>query len=329
MKRAGLTPTIAAALLIAAIVASCSGDSNSADPLAPTADGASTQGTDLRGGGWTPEVATVAAKNDKVVVCHSGNGKHFTRIEVSAQGARAHLGDPATGKGGHEDDFRVSDFTPCPPPAEPGHIRICKIAEGGVAVGTPFTFTLASDDESRSLTVAAGATPTGNCVDAGNFRVGRLVVVSEVPRTDVHTVGIFIAPAGAEQGTRDLDRGRATIIAGVGTTTLSFVNRGPTGTLVICKVGGTGIETGTAFTFTIGGLTKIVEAGPGPEGNCGGALTLGSGTVTVSEAAVTGTSVQAITGTPAPTNVNLTTRSASILITKDHESRITFTNKKP
>jgi hypothetical protein len=206
---------------------------------------------------------------------------------------------------------------------------VCKIAEAGVAVGTNFTFTLTSDDRSKQVTVAAGLTPTGNCVRAGEFPVGASVEVREAARTDVHTAGIFISPAGALQGTKDLASGRATIIAGVGTTTLTFANRGPSGMLVICKIGGAGITTGTKFDFTVAGYTKTVEAGPGPEGRCAIALNLALGTVTVSEAAVTGTVVQAITGTPTPTNINLSARSASILITKDQESRITFTNAVP
>lgn len=327
MPRSGLTPTIAAALLIAASVASCSGgDTSSSDPIvAPTDNGVSPGDVSLSGGGWTPGVAIASAKNDKVSVCHSGNGKHFTEINVSAQGARAHLGDPATGKGGHEDDYRVSDLTPCPPPATPGHVLVCKVADLGVAVGTNFTFTLTSNEESKVVTVAAGASPNGNCLLAGDFRVGTTVEVHETPKTDVNTTSIIVSPAGAQQGTSELIDGRATIIVGVGTTTLTFTNRGPTGTLAICKVAGTGVTTGTTFSFTAAGQTKTVAAGAGPDGHCE-TLTVGAGTATVSEEAVSGTTVQAITGTPAPTNVSLTGRSASILITKGQESRITFTN---
>jgi len=329
MRRSSVTPTIAAALCAAAIIASCSGDGSSSDPIAPTPDGVNAQGESLSGGGWTPDVASVATKNDKVAVCHSGNGKNYTRIEVSVQGARAHLGDPETGKGGHENDFRISELTPCPPPSEPGHLRLCKIAEAGVAVGTNFTFTLVSDNRSKEVTIAAGATPNGNCIDAGEFRIGRLIELREALRSDVHTAAILISPAGALQGTRDLDHGRATIIAGAGTTTVSFANRGPTGTLVICKIGGAGITTGTKFDFTAGGYTKTVEAGPGPEGRCASPLHLAPGEVTVTEALTPGTSVKAVAASPTPKNVSLTGRSASILITRDQESRITFTNTKP
>jgi hypothetical protein len=328
MRRYALASAVAAGLVIGAIVVSCSSDTRSTDPGVSTADGGLTTagGASLSGGGWSPAVATAASKNDKVLVCHSGNGKHFVEIDVSVQGARAHLGDPATGKDGHEDDYRVSDLTPCPPPATPGHVQVCKVADLGVAVGTNFTFVVTEHGESKQVTVAAGAGPNGTCASAGDFRVGTTVDVHEMPQTDVKTTAIVVTPAGAQQGTSDLPGGNATIIVGVGTTSLTFTNRGPTGTLVICKVGGTGVAAGTSFSFTAAGQNQTVAAGAAPNGTCGSALTLGAGTATVTEAAVTGVVVSSITGTPAPTNVNLAGGSASILITKGQESRITFTN---
>jgi hypothetical protein len=326
MRRFALASTVAAGLVIVAIVASCSGDARSSDPAAPTTDGLSLGGANLSGGGWTPAVAAAASKNDKVLVCHSGSGKHFTEIDVSVEGARAHLGDPATGKGGHPDDYRVSDLTPCPPPATPGHVQVCKVADLGVPVGTNFVFTLTTEDETKSVTVAAGAPPAGTCAPAGDFRVGTTVHVHETPQTDVKTTDIVVSPAGAQQGMSDLADGSATIVVGVGTTSLTFTNRGPTGTLVICKVAGTGVTLGSSFSFNAAGQTQKVAAGAGPNGTCGSALTLGAGTATITEAALVDTVVQAITGTPSPTSVNLTGGSASILITKGQESRITFTN---
>jgi hypothetical protein len=326
MRRSVLASTVAAGLVIAAIVASCSGDASSSDPLASTSDGLSIGGANLSGGGWTPAVEAAASKHNKVQVCHSGSGKHFTEIDVSVQGARAHLGDPTTGKGGHEDDYRVSDLTPCPPPATPGHVEVCKVADLGVPVGTNFVFTLTTNSESKTVTVAAGAPPTGTCAPAGDFRVGTTVQVHETPQTDVNTTAIVVSPAGAQQGTSDLTGGSAAIIVGVGTTSLTFTNRGPTGTLVICKVAGTGVTAGTNFSFNAAGQTQTVAAGAAPNGTCGSALTLGAGAATITEAAAAGTVVQAITGTPTPTNVNLAGGSASILITKGQQSQITFTN---
>jgi hypothetical protein len=205
-------------------------------------------------------------------------------------------------------------------------VQVCKVADLGVPVGTNFVFTLTTNSESKSVTVAAGAGPTGTCAPAGDFRVGTTVAIHETPQTDMKTTAIVVTPLGAQQGTPDLPGGNATIVVGVGTTTLTFTNRGPTGTLVICKVGGTGVTAGTNFSFTAAGQNQTVAAGAAPNGTCGSALTLGAGTAAVSEAAVTGVAVSSITGTPAPTNVNLAGGSASILITKGQESRITFTN---
>jgi hypothetical protein len=116
--------------------------------------------------------------------------------------------------------------------------------------------------------------------------------------------------------------------------TITFTNTASTavnsGTLVICKIAGTGVTSGTTFTFSVGGLTANVAAGAAPNGTCGSPITLGVGSVTVTENAVTGTSVSAITGTPtAPTNVNLAGRSATVAITAGQETRITYTNIAP
>jgi len=203
---------------------------------------------------------------------------------------------------------------------------VCKVAGPGVAAGTNFTFSLTENGQSKSVVVAAGAGPTGTCASGGDFRVGTTVEVHETAQTGVNVTGIVVSPAGAQQGTSDLPGGRATIIVGTGTTSLTFTNQGPTGTLVICKVGGTGVAAGTNFTFTAGGMTSTVAAGAAPNGTCGTALTLGVGAVTVTETAVAGTVVQSITGTPAPTNINLAGGSATTQITAGQETRITFTN---
>jgi hypothetical protein len=322
-------------VVLAAVVAGCSGDSsNPSDPVTPTTnDEVSLTSAKLSGGGWSPTVAAAAAASsngDKVSVCHSGNGKHFTQISVSTQGARAHLGDPSSGKGGHENDYRISFNTPCPPPATPGNVQVCKVAGPGVAVGTNFTFALKSDEGTSSVIVAAGAGPAGTCASAGDFRIGTLLEVTEAAQTGVNTTAIVVSPASAQQGTSDLPNRRATVIVGTGTTSLTFTNQGPTGTLVICKVGGTGVTAGTNFTFTAGALTSTVAAGAAPNGTCGTALTLPVGAVTVTESAVAGTSVSAMTGTPsAPTNINLAARSATAAIVLGQETRITFTNVSP
>jgi hypothetical protein len=319
-------------LLAATLVANCSSDGTTSDPLAVPDDPAFAASLNISGGGWTPAVE--AASNDRVSVCHSGNGKHFTQLNLPAQGARAHLGDPTTGRGGHSGDFRVSVTTSCPPSSTPGHIQVCKVAGTGVTAGTNFTFTLTANGQPKTVTVAAGAAPAGTCVSGGDYAVGTLVDVREAAQQGVATSSIVVAPAGAQQGTSDLPGRGAAIIVGSGTTTLTFTNTNTTppvtGTLVICKIGGAGVVAGTNFSFTAGGQSSTVAAGAAPNGTCGSALTLPVGSVVVTETAVTGTSVQSITGTPAvPTNINLATRSATVAINAGQETRITFTNVTP
>src|SRR5215207_2717373 len=118
MRRFGLTAVLATSVALAAVVASCSSDTSTGEPLGTSAsvpDGGSSQtaSASLAGGGWTPAVE--AASNDQVTVCHTGNGKHYVQLKLNANGARGHLGNPATGKGGHSGDYRVSANTPCPP----------------------------------------------------------------------------------------------------------------------------------------------------------------------------------------------------------------------
>ena len=107
---------------------------------------------------------------------------------------------------------------------------------------------------------------------------------------------------------------------------LTFTNNGPSGTLVICKVAGTGVTAGTNFTFAVGNQTATVAGGAGPDGTCSAPMTLATGPVAVSETGSAGTIASAIAGTPAPANVNLPGRSATVQIAADQQSRITFTN---
>jgi hypothetical protein len=212
-------------------------------------------------------------------------------------------------------------------------VQVCKVAGAGVTAGTNFTFTLTANGQPKTVTVAAGAAPAGTCVSAGDYGVGTLVDVRETAQQGVTTSSIVVSPAGAQQGTSDLPGRAAAIIVGSGTTSLTFTNTNATpvvtGTLVICKVGGTGITAGTNFSFTAGAQTATIAAGAAPNGTCGSAITLPVGPVTVTENAVTGTSVQSIAGTPAPTSVNLSTRSATVAISAGQETRITFTNVAP
>src|SRR5262245_21909112 len=333
MKGFGFTLSVAASLAMAAIVASCSSDSSPISSPPPEETGLSPTTSSLSGGGWTPQVEAAANKEGKVAVCHSGNGKNFVAITVSPQGARAHLGDPATGKGGHAADFRISNLTPCPPSSssQPGQLQVCKVAGNGVTVGTNFTFAVSANGATQNFTIAAGAGPTGTCANTGTFPVGTTVTVAEGAQTGVSTSSITVNPAGAQQGTSDLANRSAVAIVGSGATTMTFTNTtgvagGGNGTIVVCKVAGTGVTAGSSYTFNVGGQNVTVAAGAGPTGTCSSPVTLPAGAVSVTENAVSGTVVETITGSPAPTNVNLANRSAAVQVAQGQQSTITFTN---
>lgn len=330
MRRFGLTLSVAASLALAAIVASCSSDGS--PPISsPEETTPSPSTANLNGGGWTPQVEAAANTDGKVSVCHSGNGKNWVAITVSPQGARAHLGDPSTGKGGHAGDFRISNVTSCPPSSTPGQVQVCKVAGSGVNVGTNFAFAVSANGSTQNYTVAAGAGPTGTCASVGTFATGTTVTVTEGAQAGVNTSSIIVAPAGAQQGTSDLANRSASAIVGNGATTLTFTNTtgvagGGNGTIVVCKVAGTGLTAGGSYSFSVGGQTVTVAAGAGPTGTCSAPVTVAAGSVSVSENSVVGTVVEAIGGTPAPTNVNLASRSATVQVTQGQQSTITFTN---
>lgn len=193
-----------------------------------------------------------------------------------------------------------------------------------MTAGTNFSFTAAG----QSQTVAAGAAPNGTCGSALTLGAGT-ATVSEAAVSGVVVQSITGTPTPTNI---NLAGGSASILITKGQESrITFTNAAATtGTLVICKIGGTGVAVGTNFTFTAGGQTQTVAAGAAPNGTCGSPLTFPVGPLTVTETAVTGTSVSAITGTPAaPTNINLAGRSATVMITAGIDTHITFTNTMP
>jgi hypothetical protein len=332
MKRPAFMAAVGATL-VAAMLASCSSDNTKPlEPVdQPSTDSPAQGGSVMSGGGWSPAVEAASQSSNKVTVCHSGNGKNYTQITVSVQGAAAHLGESKNGKGGHANDYRVSTNTTCPPPATPSNLQVCKVAGPGVATAANFTFVLAANGETKTITVPAGAGPNGTCVSGGDYRVGTTVSIHENAQQGISTTGITVSPAGAQQGTSDLPGGNATVIIGTGVTTVTYTNRGPTGSLVICKVAGTGVTAGTNFTFAIPGQTATVAAGAAPNGTCTTTpLTVGAGNVTVTEAATTGVGVTSVTATNGGANVlvssDLAARTATVTITAGQTTTVTYTN---
>lgn len=103
------------------------------------------------------------------------------------------------------------------------------------------------------------------------------------------------------------------------------------GILKVCKVAGVGVAVGTPFTFTAGGTTFTVPAGPGPGGTCvvGPTLPVGS-TVTVDEAVPPGHLVSSIAVAP-PSHLvgapNLAAGSVDVTIGIG-VTEVTFTDKR-
>jgi hypothetical protein len=124
---------------------------------------------------------------------------------------------------------------------QPSALKICKIAGAGVAVGTPFTFTVSGDTQggilapfSTTVTVAAGpASQGGFCTIVngrfsgavaggfGSFDVGSNITITETAQTGF-TVGAITSNVGFQTGT--------TPNLTTGTGTITITNTTGTGT---------------------------------------------------------------------------------------------------
>jgi hypothetical protein len=105
-----------------------------------------------------------------------------------------------------------------PPPAPT--LMVCQIAGQSISVGDNFTFTVGS----QALTIAAGAAPNGNCVQAtGPFTVGEQVTVTQTGPTKNQTIVDFITvdPVSALVNDNVTTR-TATVSLGSGVTTVTY-----------------------------------------------------------------------------------------------------------
>ena len=194
---------------------------------------------------------------EKVWLCHAGSDAdpHFVEIDIPQQAADAHLSE-------HANDFIIigDTLTPCPPPAEPSFLRICKVAGPAiVAAGTQFTFTVTGPAvTTETVTLAAGAPPTGNCTTLP-FRVGTRLAVQETVPSDIVLTSIAVSPSVA--GTTSLATATANVTVVVGGTTATFneVRKAP---LTLCKDADPSSNAmGTPFTFTFLGHQVTVPTG--------------------------------------------------------------------
>ncbi len=175
-----------------------------------------------------------------------------------------------------------------------GFLQICKVAGAGVAVGTPFNFSVAGN----TVRVLAGPAPGGSCSAPLVMPVGA-VFLAETASPGTVMTSVTTLPAGLLVS-NNLSAGTATVNVNAGGQTIAtFVNTVvstiPVGTIEICKLGGAGVTAGMSFSFNVGGTPVTVVAG-----SCVAAAAFPVGTsVVVAENPSAGTTVSAISVLPA------------------------------
>ncbi|MGD1093186.1 MAG: ice-binding family protein [Bryobacteraceae bacterium] len=220
-----------------------------------------------------------------------------------------------------------------------GFVQVCKVAGGGVTVGTDFSFSVTG--VSGTLTVPAGAAPGGSCSTPLTVAAGSSLITETIP-VGTSLTSVTTMPAGALVGTPNLAAGTATVTVTTGATTIvTFTDTVPivgstNGYIQVCKVAGGGVTVGTDFTFNVTGImgSFMVPAGAAPGGSCSTAMVVAEGTQTVTEtvpgpggALLTGvitTPTGALVGTP-----NLTAGTANVTVTTGATTIVIFTDTVP
>jgi hypothetical protein len=209
--------------------------------------------------------------------------------------------------------------------APKGFLEVCKKKPAGDGLTGNFTFTVAAGGASTSVTV-----PVGGCSNVLELPAGQ-ATVTEAARADTALTAIDVAPADRLVSKNVANRTVTVqiIAGGLGTQTIvTFTNKTvppPTGTVKVCKVAGPGVAAGQEFSFTVGSTTTTAKAG-----SCSLPITVAAGNVVVTEAAVAGFQVSAITSAPAGTLVssNLAGRTATVKVAANQVTEVTFTNEK-
>jgi hypothetical protein len=142
---------------------------------------------------------------------------------------------------------------PVRPPT--GLVKICKRAGTGVAPGTTFTFTLATQ-ETKSVDVQAEFCSSPQEVPAGNL------TVTEEATPGLQVSNITVEPGSSVVGTPNLTAGSVMVrVRADEVTEVEFTNRtAPPGTVKVCKIAGNGVVQGTPFSFTAGSTPVTVDA---------------------------------------------------------------------
>ncbi len=154
-----------------------------------------------------------------------------------------------------------------------GTLKLCKVAGPGVAVGTPFIFTVGA----TSVTVPAGPAPGGYCNVGPSLAVGSNATVQEtIPPGDAVS-SITAYPAGQLTSTNTAS-GTANVMIGSGVTEVTYTDYSNTGYLEICKQGS--VKGTFSFTVNPGNLGPFVV----PAGACSPAIAVTAGNVVITEA---------------------------------------------
>ena len=209
-----------------------------------------------------------------------------------------------------------------------GMIQVCKVAGGGVAVGTNFNFNVGG----TSVTVPAGAAPGGTCSQPLTVPAGTTVVTETIPAGTALT-SVSILPAGLLVSS-NLSSGTASVMVNAGGQTIAtFLNTAipvipATGLIQICKVAGGGVSVGTNFTFNVGGTMIAVPAGSAPNGTCGQAIVVQAGPIAITETLPAGTALTSVSTLPGGLllNSNLAAGTATVTVAAGGQTVVTFLN---
>ena len=100
------------------------------------------------------------------------------------------------------------------------------------------------------------------------------------------------------------------------------------GTVQVCKVAGSGILTGTNFSFNVAGTAQTIGAGPAPAGACGAPVAVPAGNAVVSESIPANTVLTGVTASPSGSLVssNLAAGTATVTVVGGSQTTVTFTD---
>ncbi|MBY0506648.1 MAG: hypothetical protein K2X03_22195 [Bryobacteraceae bacterium] len=220
-----------------------------------------------------------------------------------------------------------------------GFVQICKVAGVGVALNTPFTFTvpfapLVPGFPYPAISVAAGAAPNGNCGVSIEVPVGLNQPVQETIPNGTTLSSVVSAPPSALANT-NLTTGLMRVqVALDASVRLTFTNSIPPNNtdafLKFCKVAGPGVTVGAISNFTVSGtaISVNVAAGAGPAGNCSDFFTVPAGLRIVTEAPAVGIALTSVTSVPANaiTASNLGGGTATVNFVAGNQITLNFVN---